>query len=158
MKINDKLKVYLGTDHRGFKLAEELYIWLFEQNIDIKNVGAEELDPEDDYVDYAREVAVVVASDAKLERTSRGIVLCGSGVGVCVVSNKVKGIRCGLGINAEQVKSAREDDDINVLAIAADHTSEEQAKEIVKVFLETDFSGEERHKRRLEKIEKYEGS
>lgn len=157
MKMGEKLKVYIGTDHRGFKLAEELYIWLLEQNIDVKNVGVEKLDPDDDYVEYAREVAVVIASDAKMDRTSRGIVLCGSGVGVCVVANKVKGVRCGLGINAEQVKSAREDDDINVLAIAADHVSEIEAKEMVKVFLETEFSNEERHKRRLEKIEKYEG-
>lgn len=156
--IGDKVKVYLGTDHRGFKLAEELNIWLLEQTIDVKNVGAEKLDPDDDYVEYAREVAVVIASDAKMDRTSRGIVLCGSGVGVCVVANKVKGVRCGLGINAEQVKSAREDDDINVLAMAADHVSEIEAKEMVKVFLETEFSNEERHKRRLEKIEKYENS
>lgn len=156
--IGIKVKVYIGTDHRGFKLAEELYVWLLEQNIDIKNIGAEKLDSDDDYVEYAREVAVVVASDEKLGRTSRGIVLCGSGVGVCVVANKVKGIRCGLGINAEQVKSAREDDDINVLAIAADYASEEEVKEMIKVFLETDFSDEERHKRRLKKIKKYEDS
>lgn len=156
--IGDKVKVYLGTDHRGFKLAEELNIWLLEQTIDVKNVGAEKLDQDDDYVEYAREVAVVIASDAKMDRTSRGIVLCGSGVGVCTVANKVKGIRCGLAINPQQVKEAREDDDIQVLAIAADHVSEEEAKGMVKVFLETEFSNEERHKRRLEKIEKYENS
>ena len=78
--------------------------------------------------------------------------MCGSGVGVDIVANKISGIRCGLGINPEQVKSAREDDDINVLALAADHTTEKQAKEMIKIFLETPFSGEERHKRRLEKI------
>ena len=156
--VGEKLKVYLGSDHRGFKLAEELYAWLLGQGMDIKNLGAEELNQEDDYVDYAKEVGVVVASDAKHDRVSRGIVLCGSGVGVDVVANKVKGVRCGLGLNAEQVKSAREDDDINVLAIAADHTNEEEAKEMIKVFLETDFSGVDRHKRRLEKIESYENS
>lgn len=150
--IGEKVGVFIGTDHRGYKLAEELYLWLMDQHVSVKNVGAELLDPEDDYVEYAKKVAHTVANDIKLGRISRGIVLCGSGVGVDVVANKVKGIRCGLGINPEQVKSTREDDDINVLALAADHTIAEQAKEMVKVFLETDFSEEERHKRRLEKI------
>lgn len=150
--IGEKVGVFIGTDHRGYKLAEELYLWLMDQHVSVKNVGAELLDPEDDYVEYAKKAADIVANDIKLGRISRGIVLCGSGVGVEIVANKTKGIRCGLGLNPEQVKSAREDDDINVLAIAADHTNQEQAKEMVKVFLETDFSEEERHKRRLEKI------
>lgn len=154
--IGKEMAVYLGTDHRGFKLAEELYAWLLGQNIPITNVGAEKYDEDDDYVDYACDVARRVAQLTKNSVIARGIVLCGSGVGVDVVANKVRGIRCGLGLNPEQVKEAREDDDINVLAIAADYTTEKQAKEMIKVFLETDFSGLARHKRRLEKISRLE--
>ena len=154
--LGEKIGVFVGTDHRGFKLAEELYLWLLGQHISVKNVGADSLDPNDDYVDYAKEVAHTVVNDIKLGRISRGIVLCGSGVGVDIVANKISGIRCGLGINPEQVKSAREDDDINVLALAADHTTEKQAKEMIKIFLETPFSGEERHKRRIDKIKQLE--
>lgn len=154
----EKIRVFLGTDHRGFKLAEELAIWMMENNIPLKNCGAWEFDKDDDYVDYAKEVAHTVSNDIKLGRTSRGIVLCGSGVGVDIVANKVKGIRCGLGISAKQIKEAREDDDINVLAIAADYIGEKEAKEMIIAFLETPFSGEERHKRRIRKISNLESS
>lgn len=154
--IGEKVGVFIGTDHRGFKLATELYLWLIDNRVSVKMLGAKELDPNDDYVDYAKEVAHVVSNDTKLGRISRGIVLCGSGVGVDVVANKIKGIRCGLGITPAQVKEAREDDDINVLAIATDYTSEKDAKEMIKAFLETPFSGEERHVRRIEKIHNLE--
>lgn len=154
--IGEKVGVFIGTDHRGFKLAEEIYLWLVDNNVSGKLVGATKLDPDDDYVDYSKEVAHTVSNDIKLGRISRGIVFCGSGVGVDIVANKIKGIRCGLGISAKQIKEAREDDDINVLAIAADYTSEKDAKEMIKVFLETPFSGEERHERRIEKISEIE--
>lgn len=152
----EKIRVFLGTDHRGLKLAEELYVWMMENNIPLKNCGAYKLDEEDDYVDYAKEVATTVANDIKLGRNSKGIVICGSGVGVDIVANKVRGIRCGLGINTDQVASARKDDDINVLAIAADYTDEKTAKEMVKAFLETEFDKAERHERRIEKIDNLE--
>jgi len=80
--IGEKVGVFIGTDHRGIKLAEEIYLWLLGQHVSVKNVGAEKLDSDDDYVDYAEEVAHTVVNDIKLGRISRGIVLCGSGVGV----------------------------------------------------------------------------
>lgn len=156
--IGKEMAIYLGTDHRGFKLAEELYSWLLGQNTPVTNIGAEKYDEADDYVDYAVDVARRVAQLTRDGVIARGIVLCGSGVGVDVAANKVKGVRCGLGLNPEQVKESREADDINVLALAADHTNQEKAKEMVKVFLETDFSGLARHKRRLEKIAEFENS
>lgn len=151
------MKVYLGTDHRGFKLAEEIYTWLIDNNIAVVNAGATQLDPKDDYVDYASEVARRVSQVIGYgHEETRGIVICGSGVGVDIAANKIKGIRCGLGFSTQQVKAARQDDDINVLAIAADFIKESEAKKIIKVFLETEFSGEERHKRRIAKIAKLE--
>jgi ribose 5-phosphate isomerase B len=146
------IEVYLGTDHRGFNLAEKLYSWLLGENVPVINLGAQNLDPDDDYVDYAQKVAEAVSEDSKKGLSSKGIVLCGSGVGVDVVANKIEGIRCGLALNVEQVVSARKDDDINILAIAADYTDENIAKEMIQSFLETEFDNLKRHERRIEKI------
>lgn len=153
------MKVYLGADHRGFTLAEEIFVWLAEQNIAVVNVGATELIPSDDYVDYAQDVAQRVSQALGYSHEdTRGIVICGSGVGVDIAANKIKGVRCGLGFSVEQVRAARKDDDINILALPADFIDETQAKELVKVFLETPFSEEERHKRRIAKIKKIENN
>lgn len=152
------MKVYLGSDHRGFKFAEEIYLWLMENNVACDNLGAEKLDENDDYVDYAQKIAEKVSQELKQGLQTRGIVICGSGVGVDITANKIKGIRCGLGFTIEQVKKARSDDDINVLALPADYIDLITTKEIVKIFLETPFSGGERHKRRIEKIKVIENS
>ena len=110
------------------------------------------MDPMDDYPEYAVRVSRVVSED----KNARGIVLCGSGVGVCIAANKVEGIRCGQALNKDQIKSARSDDDITVLALAADYISFEMAIEIVREFLDTPFSHEERHQRRVAQIVKLE--
>jgi ribose 5-phosphate isomerase B len=150
------MKVYIGADHRGFKLKEKIKKYLYEDGIGYEDMGAYELDLKDDYPIYAERVAKKVSDDIKIASETRGILLCGSGVGVDIVANKLDNIRCGLGINAEQVASARKDDNINVLAIAADATSEAQAKEMVKSFIETDFDPQEKHTRRLREIEEIE--
>ena len=150
------MKVYLGADHRGFKLKEELKTWLSENKISIKDLGAFEYDPNDDYPLFAQDVAKNVGADLLENLESRGIVICGSGVGVDIVANKFKHIRSGLALNVKQVKEARKDDDINILAIPSDFVSEEEAKEIVKIFLKTPFSKEEKKTRRLSEIEKIE--
>jgi ribose 5-phosphate isomerase B len=159
------MKVCLGADHRGFKLKEFLRGWLQGLGHEVIDCGAFELDEKDDYVDYTIKVGRSVVGDVRstppippLKRggEKRGIVICGSGVGVCIAANKVKGIRCGLGLNADQVKDARMHDDINVLALAADFVDARQAKTMVEVFLNTKFSGKERHRRRLRKISELE--
>jgi len=150
------MRVYIGADHRGFKLKEELKTWLSENKISIKDLGAFEYDPNDDYPLFAQDVAKNVGADLLENLESRGIVICGSGVGVDIVANKFKHIRSGLALNVKQVKEARKDDDINILAIPSDFVSEEEAKEIVKIFLKTPFSKEEKKTRRLSEIEKIE--
>ena len=155
------MKVFIGADHRGYKLKEKLKRWLAGMGYKIKDCGAIEEIPKDDYVTYAMKVAremvgSAMRNDSEASEGSRGIVLCGTGVGVDVVVNKVNGVRCGLGLNEEQVKAARHDDDINVLALAADYIGEEEAKKMVKAFLETEFGGKERYVRRLKKIKKLE--
>lgn len=148
------MKVFLGADHRGFHLKEGLTSWLKGQGHEVTDVGATELRTDDDYVDYGLAVATQIADQTS--RLSLGIVICGSGVGICVTANKVKGIRCGLGLTVDQVKAARQDDNIQVLALAADFISEAQAREMVEIFLTTEFSGHDRHVRRLEKIAEIE--
>src|SRR3989304_6018052 len=105
------MKVYLGSDHRGYSLKEKIAKWLFEWRYVFTDVGADHLDPDDDYTKYASEVASLVADN----KDSRGILLCGSGVGVDVVANKFDGVRASIGKSVEQVKAGREDDDMNYL-------------------------------------------
>lgn len=143
--------IYLGADHRGYELKEKLKEYFDELHFDYEDIGAFSPDPDDDFPEFAEKVAKKV-----LGHDDRGIVICGSGVGVAEVANKMPGIRCGLAINKEQIHAARHDDDINVLALAADYTNEEDAREIVKIFLDTEASGEEKYKRRIHEIEDIE--
>lgn len=152
------MKVYIGSDHRGFELKKALIAWLSENNFTAQDEGPHEYVKTDDYVDYASAVAKAVAKDLVEGKEARGIVICGSGFGVDFTANKIKGIRCGIGFDKEQVAHGRTNDDINILALAAMFTDTETAKQFVKLFLETPFSNEERHVRRIEKISKLEMS
>jgi ribose 5-phosphate isomerase B len=143
--------IYIGADHKGFELKEKLKEFFDELGFDYEDAGAFSHDPADDFPEFAAKVAKSI-----LDQEDRGIVICGSGVGVDEVANKVSGVRCGLAINKEQIRAARHDDDINVLALASDHTNEEDAKEIVKIFLDTEFSSEDRYKRRIHQIQDLE--
>ena len=139
--------IYLGTDHRGFKLKEKIKKRLDEWGYEYQDLGALEYDKNDDYPIYAAKVAENIT-----EPEDRGILFCGSGVGVDDVANKFDGIRSGLAINKEQIEAARRDDNINVVAIASDYITEDDAQDIIKSFLETEFSDEERFNRRLAEI------
>lgn len=150
------MKVYIGADHRGFKLKEVVKKYLYEKGIEHEDLGAYEFDPKDDYPIYAERVAEKISNAVDNAEDARGILLCGSGVGVDIVANKFDNIRSGLGINAEQVAQARRDDDINVLAIASDEAPEQVAREMVGAFLETEFEPSEKHTRRLNEIEEIE--
>src|SRR3989344_4427691 len=138
--------IYLGTDHRGFQLKEKIKQWLSEWGYQYEDMGALEYNKEDDYPDFAKAVAEKVASD----QNRKGILICGSGVGVVIVANKIKGVRAGTAINASQMKDSVSDEDTNVLGISADYLSE-QAQEIIKTFLETKSPGEESHTRQKKK-------
>ncbi|MEK7113178.1 MAG: RpiB/LacA/LacB family sugar-phosphate isomerase [Patescibacteria group bacterium] len=148
------MKIYLGADHRGYELKEKISRWLFAWGYKFEDFGAESLNPGDDYTVYAEKVASVVGK----EEGSRGILLCGSGVGVDVVANKLDGVSASVGKSPEQVKAGRNDDDMNILVIAADYTKESEAKEMIRTFLQTKFSGKERFVRRLEDIKKIEAN
>ena len=154
------MKIYIGSDHRGFHLKEKIFKWLVENDYLVEDMGAYEYDKEDDYTLYAEKVASVVGASSVTKATEdiRGVLLCGSGVGVDIVANKFDGVRASVGIDSEQIKSGRKDDDMNILVLAADHTGEHKAKDMVKAFLETKFDKKTRHKRRLSEIEKIEAN
>lgn len=152
------MKVYIGADHRGFELKESLKSWLTENGFVYEDKGAAEYVQTDDYVDYASAVSKAVSEDSNKGKDAKGIVICGSGFGVDFTANKINGIRSGIGFTEAQVKHGRTNDDINVLALAAMFTDDDSAKHMVKAFLETSFSGEDRHVRRIEKIKKMEES
>ena len=144
---------YIGADHRGFKLKESLKSYLQEIGAAFEDMGATVYDPNDDYPDFAIVVAQKVSEDPE---NNRGILICGSGVGVDITANKIKGIRSALIHDAAQARASRNDDNTNVLSLASDFISEEKAKEIIKIWLETPFSGLERYARRLTKIKEIE--
>jgi ribose 5-phosphate isomerase B len=145
--------LFIGADHRGYNLKEEIKKYLNELKMRYEDIGAFSLDPTDDYPDLAKEVALRV-SEASEEH--RGILLCGSGIGVDIVANKFDGIRSALVWSEKTACSARIDDNTNVLCLPADYLTPEKAKKIVKIWLETPFTREERHYRRIKKIEEIE--
>jgi ribose 5-phosphate isomerase B len=141
--------IFIGADHRGYKLKETLKTYLKELGYNVEDSGALKLNPNDDYPDFALAVAKKVAENPE---KNRGILLCSSGIGVDIVANKIKGIRSALCFDAKQAKASRNDDDTNVLSLASDFISEEKAKEIVKIWLETSYAKLEKYERRLIKI------
>lgn len=147
--------IYIGADHRGFKLKESLKAYLKESGYEVIDVGNQKYDENDDYPDFASAAARKVSLDPQ---NSRGVLVCGSGVGVDVVANKYQNVRSALAATPDQAAISRNDDNTNVLSLAADFLTEGEAKKILTVWLQTDFSEEERHRRRLEKIEKYENN
>jgi RpiB/LacA/LacB family sugar-phosphate isomerase len=141
--------IYIGADHRGFALKEQLKGILKEEAYEVVDVGAAQLTPGDDYPDYAKLVAAKVSESPS---TARGILICGSGSGADIVANKFMNVRSVLGISTDHVYQVRHDDDANVLSIAADFIDPDMVLKMVKIFLSTPLAGDERYARRLQKI------
>jgi ribose 5-phosphate isomerase B len=143
--------VALGADHGGLVLKNELAKRL-ARRFDIIDVGAWSFDPVDDYPDFAYLVTQEVASG----RARRGILVCGSGVGATIAANKVPGIRACLCSDTYSAHQGVEHDDMNILCLGARVIGVELAVELAAAFLNAQFSGEERHRRRLRKIDSME--
>jgi len=144
--------LHIASDHRGYQLKKRLIRFVEnELGRDINDMGPYEYEKTDDYPDYVLPLAKKITTEG-----GRGIVICGNGVGVNMAVNKVSGIRAGIGYNIGVAESMMNDDNTNILALASDHLSEDHAMAIVKKWLETEFSGAERHVRRLEKVEALE--
>ena len=147
-----KRTIYIGSDHRGWELKGKLEDYLKEEGYRVIDMGNQNLVEGDDYPDFGYAVAKRVVHD----EGSHGIVICGSGAGICIVANKVKGARAAAGFNEEEARLARSDDDSNILCLPGNFMSVNDAKKVVNAWLETDFSGAERHVRRLKKVEDIE--
>ena len=148
------MKIALGADHAGFELKQELARFLGRQGFDATDVGAHTYDPEDDYPDFAKLVAVAVV-DGTVER---GILVCGSGVGASIATNKVRGVRAAMCHDTYSAHQGVEHDDMNILCVGARVVGIELARELVMAFLNATFTGEERHIRRLRKMQAMESA
>lgn len=140
------MRIALGSDHAGFDLKQDLVAYLQGLGHDVADLGVYNDEPAD-YPDYAEAVGLAVIQ----KRADRGIVLCGSGVGASVAANKIPGIRAGLCHDTYSAHQGVEHDDMNVLVLGARVIGTYLARELVAMFLNAQFSGEERHRRRLEK-------
>lgn len=150
------MKIYIGTDHAGFNLKEELKKYLSELGHEVIDKGAFEYDKDDDYPDFIALVAEGVAeAGPESAEEVRGVILGGSGQGEAIEANRLLGIRAIVyyGGNLEIVKLGREHNDANILSLGARFVDLIEAKEAVKLFLETPFSGAERHIRRIVKLD-----
>jgi RpiB/LacA/LacB family sugar-phosphate isomerase len=145
--------IYLASDHGGFELKNHIKQSFDTVGIAYEDVGAHELDPNDDYPDYAKLAASKISQNPT---DNKAILICRSGVGEVIVANKFNNVRASLSWNEEHAKKSREDDDTNVLTLPADYISKEEALNIVGTWLNTDFSNEERHTRRINKIKEIE--
>jgi len=145
------MMIYIGSDHAGYELKEKLKEFLKNQDYKVKDMGAFKLDNADDYPDFIVPVAEAVAKDSE----SFGIILGGSGEGEAMSANRIEGVRAAeyYGGDPEIVKVSRLHNNANILSLGARFLNEEDAKEVVSLFLETKFKGEERHVRRIKKLE-----
>ncbi|MFV0485032.1 MAG: RpiB/LacA/LacB family sugar-phosphate isomerase [Candidatus Saccharimonadales bacterium] len=142
------MRIYLGADHRGLDLKNEITGWLSTQNKDYEDMGAYELEAEDDYNDYARLVVEKVLEDPA---GSIGVLICGSAQGMCMQANRYKGIRAAFCRDAVEASETRSHNDANIVCISSDELVDYAA--IINAFLDTEFLGLDKYIRRNKKLD-----
>lgn len=142
------MKILIANDHRGINLKNRLQNYLIKNNYIVENLGTDSLDS----VDYPN---IALNLCEKIDNDTLGILICGTGIGMSIVANKVKGIRCAKVSTVEEAKLCREHNNANVIAISS-KLSTTKVKKIIKIFIETKFSNDDRHQRRIEMIDTYE--
>ncbi len=150
------MKIFLGADHGGFQSKEALKSWLQDCEHEVVDCGAYELDPTDDYPIMAETVSRAVSADEQESQSSVGILICRSGGGMVIAANKIAGIRAVEVFDESSARHAKEHNNANVISLAADWHDLDQLKKITQAFLETRFTQEERHQRRLQQISNLE--
>lgn len=146
------MRVYLGSDHAGYELKNHLVQWLKEAGHEPVDCGPHIYDAADDYPPFCLRAAEQTADD----EDSLGIVIGGSGNGEAIAANKVKGVRAALAWSVETARLGREHNDANVISVGARMHTTEEAVSFVRAFLDTPFSGDERHVRRIDMLSSYE--
>jgi ribose 5-phosphate isomerase B len=146
------MKLGIAADHGGFELKETVKAWLKVLGHEVEDFGAYALDPADDYPDFVLPLAQAIASGA----VKRGIAVCGSGVGASIAANKVPGVRAALIHDGFSAHQGVEDDDMNLICLGGRVIGNKMAEELIDLFLNSDFTAEDRHKRRLLKVKALE--
>jgi ribose 5-phosphate isomerase B len=149
--------IYIGTDHKGFRIKEKVKSWLLAWGHSVEDVGALSLNPDDDYPDFASKVAEKVSENPDSSQV-RGIILGATGEGESIVVNKYNGVRCSVyyGGPEEIVALSRDHSDANIFSIGVLFMDEETLQKMIKLWLDKPFSGMERHIRRLKKVKEIE--
>ena len=148
------MRVHVGSDHAGYELKEHLVSWLEGEGHEVVDHGPPAYDATDDYPPYVLRAAEATAAD----RDALGIVLGGSGNGEAIAANKVRGVRAALAWNDDTAALGRQHNDANVISIGARMHSTEEAVEMVRLFLETPWSNDPRHARRIAMLSSYEST
>ena len=149
------MKIFIASDHAGFESKTKVYEHLIHRGYDIEDLGPFELDPQDDYPNYAFKTTTKVLGSTDAD--ARGILLCGSGQGMAMAANRTPGIRAAVAWSKEVAHETRADNDSNVLSLPVRMIDEGTALDVVDTWLETKFSDAPRHRRRLEEIESIYG-
>ena len=144
-------KIYLGSDHAGFKLKEKIKRCLDKKHVAYEDLGNVVLDTTDDYPDYAEKVGHKV-----VRAKSLGILICGSAQGVCIAANKIKGARAVIPFSLKEARLSREHNNANIICLSGWYMHFHKVTKIIEIFLATPFSDEPRHQRRVNKIKKLE--
>ncbi|MFA5003886.1 MAG: RpiB/LacA/LacB family sugar-phosphate isomerase [Candidatus Saccharimonadales bacterium] len=148
------MKIYVGADHNGFDLKAQIADHLKRSGYEVVDEGDEQLQPDDDYPQFAGRVVNAMLADGP---GVYGILVCGSGQGMCMAANRYKGIRAALCWDIEEARAARNDDDSNVLCLSSRYTKPEDALAILQTWLNTPFAGAPRFKRRIQQLDELGG-
>lgn len=143
------MKIFIGADHNGFELKTRLIEYLKSKGHEVIDKGDQNLKPDDDFPIYAAKVA----SEVLANHESAGVLLCGSGQGVCMAANRYKGIRASLIWDDDEARSSRNDDDANIICLPAKKVSFDQAIKLIDTWLETPFAGAARFNRRIKQLD-----
>lgn len=149
------MKIYLGADHNGFDYKAKLAEYLQRSGYEVVDEGDTTRQPEDDFPQFASRVVQAMRADS--DSDARGILICGSGQGMCMAANRFRGIRACLAFDQEEARSARNDDDANVLCLSARTLDFDTSVGIVHTFLMTPFAGASRFKRRVQELDELGG-
>jgi ribose 5-phosphate isomerase B len=147
------MRIAIAGDHAGFTLKKNVEPWIISLGHEVKHLGAFSMDPNDDYPDFA----LLVAKEISSGKADKGIIICGSGVGACITANKVKGVRAAICHDIYSSHQGVEHDDMNVLCLGSRVINQDLAKKIIESFLNSKFSYDDRHVRRLQKVMDIEG-
>ncbi|PIQ72662.1 ribose-5-phosphate isomerase [Candidatus Roizmanbacteria bacterium CG_4_10_14_0_2_um_filter_36_35] len=145
------MTIFIGADHRGFELKNQILEYLHEKNIRIEDLGAYEHSPLDDAVDFGQKVAQAVLQNPE---NHLGILICGSGCAAAMAANRLKGVRCGVAMNPHQASHIRENDHANILTLSSDYTPVDEAQKIIDSFLSASPKTDGKYLRRIQKLDK----